>query len=125
MTALQQALAAFFGGIGLPVYLAGWVPAGAPLPYLTLSMEEIGGARGRVTVRCWHRAAGGANAARAGVMDALARAVPRGGVRLTLPAGCAVLRRGAAGFQTLKDGPGAGGPVSGETVFDLDIYGSA
>ncbi len=124
MTALQQALTAFFAVIGLPVYLVGWVPAGTALPYLTLAVENAGGARGRVTVRNWHRAAGDANAARAGVMDALARTVPAGGVCLTLPAGCAVLHRAAAGFQTLRDGPGAGGPVAGETSFDLALYGA-
>ena len=123
MTALQRALTAFFAQLGLPVYLADWVPAGADCPYLTLTLENAGGAQGRVTVRSWHRAAGEANAARAAVLDALAAAVPVGGVCLPLPAGCAVLRRAAAGFQSLRDGPGAGGPVSGETCFELTVYG--
>lgn len=118
MTALQRALAAFLARAGLPVYLEGWVPVGAALPYLTVSVN-----RDRVTVRNWHRAVGEANAARAAVMDTLAEAVPRGGVCLSLPAGCAVLRRALTGFQALRDGPGAGGPVSGETVFDLTVYG--
>ena len=48
MTALQRALTGFFARLGLPVYLADWVPVGAGCPYLTLTLENAGGAQGRL-----------------------------------------------------------------------------
>ncbi len=90
MGSLQQRLTAFLGGLGVPVYLQGWVPARTARPYVTLALETAPPPEpGRLTLRYYAPREGG-NAARAAFLEALERLIPPAG---TAMAGLCLLRR--------------------------------
>lgn len=100
MRSLQQLLMAFLGGLGVPVYLEGWVPPGAQKPYTTVEIAaERMGEKGRVRLRLLAPRTGG-SACRTDWLDRLGRLIPPAGVVL---AGQYVLQ--PAG-ERLLGGPG-------------------
>jgi len=97
------ALQAFWSGFGMAAYLAGQVPPGAALPYVTYEARLGGfGQAARCLGTGWFTGEG-ANRARADFLAAVEARVPEGGLRLPLPGGMLVLERGGEGFLTLAE----------------------
>ena len=110
---LQRRLTAFLGGLGVPVYLRGWVPARAVRPYMTFAPETARPLeKGRLTLR-YYAAREGGNAARAAWMAALGRLIPPAG---TVLAGVCLLRPET---ERLTGGPGTPEGPAAEAVLTL------
>jgi hypothetical protein len=91
MNELQRRLLAFFGELGLPVFLRGWVPAGQPRPYLTLELELAPLREPGTLVLRYYAPAVGGNRLRLDWLAALGERIPPAGVSV---AGQAVIRPG-------------------------------
>ena len=124
MTELMRALTACFARAGMPVYLRGWVPAGAERPLVILAVEaadrlRVGGVTAEIRVRGATRDGQSANERLLAGMDALAALVSPGGLTLHPGGGCAMLRRADTGFRELTAGPSDGGDCAGRLRFTL------
>ena len=110
---LQRLLTAFLGGLGVPVYLRGWVPVRAARPYMTFEPEAARPPeKGRLTLRYYAPRENG-NAARAAWLTALERLIPPAG---TVLAGTCLLRPET---ERLAGGPGDPEGPAAEAVLTL------
>ncbi len=83
MTGMFAALVRHFSGLGMPVHLAGWVPADARPPYITLTVEPADWRRvGYLAMTAWLPAAGDGNLRRLQTLEAAVSGIPPGGLRL-------------------------------------------
>ncbi|MBQ6175257.1 MAG: hypothetical protein IJK28_11610 [Clostridia bacterium] len=123
MRELMKALTARFSGLGMPLFLSGWVPADAHLPYLTLTVEPADWRRpGYAALTAWVPAEEGGNARRFEAMERIAALIPRGGLHLPYPGGICILRRARADFLRLVSEPGTSGAVGGQVRFEIVRY---
>ena len=130
MTGIHQALYAFwsqfsYGGAPIPAYLQGHVPEDAAFPYITFDV-----ASGRafstsvVTATVWCRAESGinVNAQRAAILDSIDMALPEGDLRIDIPGGFVVLRRGSGDFHSYITDEDDKSVVGGVTRCELTAY---
>lgn len=130
MTGIYQALYSFwsqfsYGGNTIPAYLQGHVPENAAFPYITFDV-----AAGRafatsvVTATVWCRAESGVNVnvQRAAILDSIDRALPEGDLRIDIPGGFVVLRRGSGDFHSYMDDDSNTGVVGGITRCEMTVY---
>lgn len=101
MTALAKALYAFWSQFDVPAYETDCVPDTAVLPYITYDVTRAG-FNGQAILRAfnWHQRAENGNVQRHLMMDRISRAIPIGGVMLTLEdGGYVILSRNGVDFQ--------------------------
>ena len=130
MTGIHQALYNFwsqfsYGGSPIPAYLQGHVPENAAFPYITFDV-----AAGRafatsvVTATVWCRAESGANvnAKRAEILDSIDMALPEGDLRIDIPGGFVMLRRGSGDFHSYITDEDDKSVVGGITRCEMTVY---
>ena len=130
MTGIHQALYNFwsqfsYGGKPIPAYLQGHVPEDAAFPYITFDVASGRAfATSVVTATVWCRAESGinVNAQRAAILDSIDRALPEGDLRIDIPGGFVVLRRGSGDFHSYMDDDGQTGVVGGITRCEMTVY---
>lgn len=96
MTGLHKALTSWLSALSLPVYPAGQVPEGSPLPYLTCTLRQPDfGCGGALTLSGYFRdtSAVSAAAARAAFLDGAQALIPAGGALIRYAGGVATLVR--------------------------------
>lgn len=129
MRALHEALMEFWGGFGVPVFVAGHVPDGQAFPYITIEIVQGDAFSSTVlTAFNWHKYDPAAEhvgltmASRADLMDEIARAIPAQGTRLPVAGGFCVLSRNEADFQTYYDDPEDETVLGGRTSYEIRFY---
>ena len=130
MTGIHQALYAFwsqfsYGGKPIPAYLQGHVPEDAAFPYITFDVASGRAfATSVVTATVWCRAESGANvnAQRAAILDSIDRALPEGDLRIDIPGGFVMLRRGSGDFHNYITDEDDKSVVGGVTRCELTAY---
>ena len=130
MTEIHQALLAFWsqftwGGSPIPAYLEGHVPSNATFPYFTLSVyvprafwSSI------VTATVWCRATSGmnVNTQRAAIMESVGKALPEEDLKIDMPSGFAVLRRGSGDLYSYITDPEDSSVIGGRIACELTMY---
>ena len=130
MTGIHQALYSFwaqfsYDGSPIPAYLQGHVPEGAAFPYITFDVASGRAfATSVVTATVWCRAESGVNvnAQRAAILDSIDRALPEADLRIDIPGGFVVLRRGSGDFHSYITDEDDKSVVGGVTRCELTAY---
>ena len=130
MTGIHQALYAFwsqfsYDGSPIPAYLQGHVPEDAAFPYITFDVASGRAfATSVVTATVWCLAESGVNvnAQRASILDSIDRALPEADLRIDIPGGFVVLRRGSGDFHSYITDEDDKSVVGGITRCELTVY---
>lgn len=130
MTEIYQALYAFwaqfsYGDRPIPAYLPGHVPEDAAFPYITFDVSSGRAfATSVLTATVWCRATSGVNvnSQRAAILDSIDRALPEGDLRIDIPGGFVVLRRGSGDFHNYMDDEEDKSVVGGITRYEMTVY---
>ena len=130
MTEIYQALYAFwsqftYGGNQISAYLQGHVPEDASFPYITYGVSAARAfATSMLSATVWCRATSGmnVNVQRAAILDSIDRALPEGDLRIDIPGGFVVLRRGSGDFHSYITDEDDKSVVGGVTRCELTAY---
>lgn len=123
MKALMAAMEAFWRGFGMAAYLAGQVPAGAQMPYVTYEVRGGGFGEAMACIGTgWFRGEE-ANAARAAFLTEVEKRVPECGAVMALEGGVAVVERGSGGFLALVEEEALPRICGGRVMVTVRRYG--
>ena len=127
MTALQNALYAFWASFGVPAWSQDTVPENAELPYITFEVVSGDALASTITgATLWLRDlvdGTSVNQRRAAVMDRIAEAVPPSGARLDAgKSGYLMLYRNGGNFQRNVQDPEDRKVVGGRTMLEVHFY---
>lgn len=121
MTGIARALTAFWGGLGLPCYESGQVPAGAAFPYLVFDVKAAPfGQTAALTATGYFRA-GDADVRRAEFLNRAGEAVPEGGTLLTREDGLILLTRAGEFLSCVRE-PGDRAVLGGRIRVEARYY---
>lgn len=123
MTDLKAVLFQFWSQFGVPAYLSDCVPPDAVLPYITFSVTQPAlNGETVLTAFDWHKREEDGNVERSAMMDAIAEAIPVGGVMLRVGTGYIAVYRNTADFQTDWQDDMDRDVIAGRTSYIIQNY---
>lgn len=130
MEAYHKALYAFWSGISVdgqtfPAWLIEAVPEDATYPYVTFDVSRAAAfGVSYLTATLWQKKENGdsKNAARAAFFDAVSKAIPEEGVKLTWDGGFCILHRSSGDFLTLMRDENDKDVIGGRVAYEATIY---